>query len=140
MTPEEKKARKKAYNAAYCASHQEYYRAHRKAYYQANKPKMQAVARARRAADPEKGRSYTRKRNRERLGIIGATDEQRVGACENTACDYVGPLCCDHDHATGLIRGWLCDRCNIAMGLMKDDPARLRGAATYLERPCLRLL
>lgn len=39
----------------------------------------------------------------------------------------------DHDHATGQIRGGLCSRCNMALGLMDDDPQRLREAAKYLE-------
>jgi hypothetical protein len=39
----------------------------------------------------------------------------------------------DHDHATGAIRGVLCSRCNHAIGLMEEDPQRLRAAAGYLE-------
>jgi hypothetical protein len=44
-------------------------------------------------------------------------------------------LCIDHCHKTGRFRGWLCSNCNLVIGSMKDDPALLRGAADYLERP-----
>jgi hypothetical protein len=40
----------------------------------------------------------------------------------------------DHDHSTGLFRGWLCSPCNTALGLLADDPARLQGLLRYLDR------
>jgi predicted nucleic acid-binding Zn-ribbon protein len=43
-------------------------------------------------------------------------------------------LCLDHCHTTGKVRAALCHGCNSALGLMSDDPARLRAAADYLEK------
>jgi hypothetical protein len=40
----------------------------------------------------------------------------------------------DHDHRTGVLRDLLCGKCNRAIGLMCDNPARLESAATYLRR------
>jgi hypothetical protein len=48
-----------------------------------------------------------------------------------------GGLCeltIDHDHETGQIRGLLCNNCNRAIGLLKDNTQVLRSAAAYLER------
>lgn len=43
-------------------------------------------------------------------------------------------LAVDHCHETDVVRGLLCCDCNIAIGKMRDDPARLRAAADYLEK------
>jgi hypothetical protein len=40
----------------------------------------------------------------------------------------------DHDHVSGKVRGLLCHVCNLAIGLAKDSPEKLRGMADYLER------
>lgn len=39
----------------------------------------------------------------------------------------------DHDHGTNAVRALLCHSCNVAIGLFKEDAARLRQAAEYLE-------
>ncbi len=45
----------------------------------------------------------------------------------------------DHIHGTKFIRGVLCHRCNLALGLFRDDPKELRRAAMYLEKANNRL-
>lgn len=40
----------------------------------------------------------------------------------------------DHSHDTGVVRDLLCRWCNYALGNAKDDPARLRAMADYLDR------
>ncbi|MFI7096817.1 endonuclease VII domain-containing protein [Streptomyces lydicus] len=40
----------------------------------------------------------------------------------------------DHNHQTGAIRDLLCEWCNHAIGKAREDPARLRAMAEYLER------
>jgi transcription initiation factor IIE alpha subunit len=39
----------------------------------------------------------------------------------------------DHDWKSGKFRGWLCNACNVALGLLKDDIEILNRAIAYLE-------
>jgi len=55
--------------------------------------------------------------------------------------DHVCPICLtsgkkyylDHDWTTGEFRGWLCNACNVALGLLKDDQDNLTRAMQYLS-------
>lgn len=40
----------------------------------------------------------------------------------------------DHDHDTGQVRGILCAPCNAAIGLLRDDPAVIQSALSYVHR------
>lgn len=42
-------------------------------------------------------------------------------------------LVIDHDHGSHIIRGLLCDRCNRAVGLLRDDDKILQRAAEYIR-------
>lgn len=61
----------------------------------------------------------------------------------NHRCDICGVpelecqpgLCIDHDHEDGCFRGFLCDRCNRGIGLLRDSAQVLRKAVCYLEEP-----
>lgn len=43
-------------------------------------------------------------------------------------------LCVDHNHETGEIRGLLCNTCNRALGLLKDNSEFLQSAIEYLNK------
>ena len=81
-------------------------------------------------------REYQReKRFREIYGITLADYEamfaRQGGAC--AICKRTGmPLCVDHCHRTGEVRGLLCRRCNRASGFYEDNPDLLLAAAAYL--------
>ena len=40
----------------------------------------------------------------------------------------------DHDHTTKQLRGFLCNRCNLALGLFKDDVKNVESAMLYLDK------
>ena len=73
-----------------------------------------------------------------RYGIGEAEFRQMVSA-QDSRCG----ICCqvfqktphvDHCHATGIVRGLLCDKCNRGLGYFDDDAVRLASAASYLGR------
>lgn len=40
----------------------------------------------------------------------------------------------DHDHDTDEVRGVLCNGCNVALGMVNENPDALRGLIAYIER------
>lgn len=44
-----------------------------------------------------------------------------------------GPVV-DHDHSLGDVRGILCQRCNVAAGMLGDDPTLAKKLQSYLEK------
>lgn len=41
--------------------------------------------------------------------------------------------CLDHCHATGVVRGALCGKCNTAIGYLRDDPEAMERAAAWVR-------
>ena len=97
--------------------------------YRARNPHVYAAyQKADRASNPEKWRNYDRKAK--------GLPEPRYPAPEH--CEICGlrsdiSLCLDHEHFTGMFRGWLCKNCNVGLGHFRDNPEALEKAAKYLR-------
>lgn len=88
-------------------------------------------------ANPGANRAYSVKK----LYGVAARDLQAMIAAQGDACAVCGgrnrgnkSLGVDHDHATGAVRGLLCDSCNSGLGRFRDNPDLLIAAAWYLRR------
>jgi hypothetical protein len=53
------------------------------------------------------------------------------GICGRHASEI--QLVMDHRHSDMLIRGLLCGNCNTALGMLGDDPIRVKGMLQYLK-------
>lgn len=122
-----------------------------KKYVEENYSKVRAQIKAaylRVKADPIKYAEYLEKqRDSDRLVLYGLTREhyEQMRARQGGGCAICGrsrgrmfrgkprDLAVDHDHDTGVVRGLLCDDCNVGLGLFVDDPLILRKAAAYVE-------
>ena len=97
-----------------------------------------------RVRHPEKVSHYSRQRKLCRYALTSEQYDALLTA-QNGVCAIchkperaklngtVKSLAIDHDHATGKVRGLLCQKCNRGIGQFNDDPKLLRGAADYLE-------
>jgi len=54
------------------------------------------------------------------------------GPCAICGCKPDKPHL-DHCHRTGRMRGVLCRKCNLGLGMFKDDVETLKAAVRYLE-------
>ena len=96
-----------------------------------------------RKKNPKAATDSGRRGNWRKAGIILTTEqydamlveqEGRCLICRAHVDELPKTLVVDHCHITGRIRGLLCDRCNVGIGKMNDDPELLRRAAGYLEQ------
>lgn len=142
------------------AEHPEEVRAAKRRRYQAHLERSREQQREWRRRNPEK-MAERRARNREKAKAEGRYLVYRLRAKYGLSIDDLQAMvarqkgCCaicertfdgttvrvniDHCHETGAVRGLLCNSCNHALGLMLDDPARLKAAGRYLDRALLQL-
>lgn len=118
-----------------------------RANYIANREEIKTKSRAYYAANREKclerqkeyySLHFSGIRNRKLADVYGI-DPSRLELMQEIAggrcaiCGQEEELKVDHDHATGRIRGLLCNLCNSALGFLKDDPDIVMQAKLYLE-------
>ena len=99
-------------------------------------------------SDGKRGKKLSAE-HRKKLSIskIGAKNHMWKGGISNNEvlagrkkpenceiCNRVGRICYDHDHITGKFRGWICLRCNAALGMIKDSPEILIEMINYLNK------
>lgn len=65
--------------------------------------------------------------------ICDRTLNEIIGASKGKIRNKTVTWSLDHDHETGKFRGWICNKCNLALGNFNDDIARIKNAAAYLE-------
>jgi hypothetical protein len=86
-------------------------------------------------------RSYRNTAYKSAYGITLEQKEQRIATqnfrCANPGCQTENPgkkgFATDHSHATGKLRGELCSRCNVALGMAQDSCTILEGLVRYLK-------
>lgn len=109
----------------------EYYRRHR----QKNKEKIAESNRRYRQANPEKELARNRRRkyglSHEQYQDLLIRQGNRCGICRASFDETTA--CVDHDHDTGTVRGLLCGRCNLSLGMFGDSLAGIMAAADYLK-------
>lgn len=80
---------------------------------------------------------------KKRYGLM-PTDIAALGDAQRGVCAICkklplpikrGGLHVDHDHATGIVRGLLCDSCNRGLGAFMDNSDFLLAAVAYLTAP-----
>ncbi len=148
MTPEQRE-RKKQYMRTWVANNRDSVREKHRAWAAANPDRVRDYASRR---DPVKTRETQAKRYAKqapaireqgllaRYGIDSVVWEmlferqgRSCGVCRRTDAGTRKGWHVDHDHATGFVRGILCQTCNIGLGHFHDSPDKLRAAIAYLE-------
>ena len=94
-------------------------------YYARNKLKFQEKAKRNYAKFVEYRREW---RLKKKEGKAGYKMPER---CE--ICGESGKIVFDHNHNTGEFRGWICGKCNVAIGMIDENIEKLLKIKKYLE-------
>jgi hypothetical protein len=91
------------------------------------------AARRIRALNPDKEKArllrWAQRREEKRLREAG---RERPDSCEICNLNEFR-IVFDHCHISGKFRGWICDRCNRTLGIVKDSSELLIKMSEYLE-------
>jgi hypothetical protein len=59
--------------------------------------------------------------------------DYKCAVCNKTEQENNQRLAVDHEHSTKKVRKLLCNSCNVALGLVNDNPAILTSLISYLK-------
>jgi hypothetical protein len=71
------------------------------------------------------------KRDRKIKSLELIAGRKKPEQCE--LCGSIGSICFDHEHKTDKFRGWIFNRCNLVLGLVKDNRELLNDMIEYLN-------
>ena len=93
-----------------------------------------------RAADSRRADNFglTGSTYRELLAFQGGKCVCGGGSGKRFAVDHDHKCCPGPKSCGACVRGLLCQRCNSTLASYRDDPAKLRALADYLENPPMR--
>lgn len=74
-------------------------------------------------------RAYAERQRAKQIAIAGRPKPETCEICNELNIRIVF----DHCHTKGHFRGWICDRCNRVLGLVKDSSDLLLKLSRYLE-------
>lgn len=123
------KAARKVRRNAWRKNNREEYLESRRQWYRKNAGRISIKTKAQHATNPKKyamHKAETYVRNQIKL-----TGRKKPKLCD--ICHKTGRICYDHCHKSGLFRGWICHRCNVALGYARDSAKLLRKLADYLD-------
>lgn len=149
---EKRKSHILARNKKYVEEHREKIRAYHKKYNELNKEKIRMYRVANRESARQKDNEHyqrTKERHREvwaskKYGIsvegyrnLVQRHEGKCGLCGEPEISKdkqgnVKRLAVDHRHKDGKVRGLLCQRCNQAIGLLREDLSLIKKVIKYL--------
>jgi hypothetical protein len=81
------------------------------------------------AAEKKRHQDYRNRQIAKQVAVAGRPKPETCEICNSSEFRIVW----DHCHAEGHFRGWICDRCNRVLGIVRDSPSLLRNLASYLE-------
>lgn len=104
-----------------------------------NKEKIDKKAREWQEANKDKLATYTRKQNLKRkYGLTIEAYEEMLKSQESKCaiCYQLSDktLAVDHSHETGIVRSLLCNPCNTALGLLKEDIKIIESMKKYIKK------
>ncbi len=133
LTPEQARARN-ALARAWSAANKDRVREHRARYYARKKEKCIQRSRRWRDSHPDRVRaSLLRCKYGLSLAAFSEMLAAQGGRCAICRCPQVErTFHVDHDHVTSVVRGVLCNNCNLGLGYFKDNHRALIAAAKYI--------